>query len=84
MERYEVRWKDTLIGVLCVNGEEHMYEAYEEAIKNLKDVPFDPAVTSSREWGKKIPFFASRLESCKRFPDLEIGFQTDFYRLRKI
>lgn len=84
MEKYEVYWKDTMIGVLSVNEEQHKYEHIEEAIQKLKQIPFDPAVTRSRDWGEKIPFFSSRLESCKRFPELEIGFQTDFYRFKRI
>ena len=85
MERYKFFWKDVWIGDLFVRNGSHKYQANEEAINNLKDsVPFDPVLMESRDWGDAIPFFKSRLESAAKFPNLEIGFQTDSYRLEKV
>jgi len=85
MERYNLFWKDVWIGVLSVRDGSHKYQAKEEAINSLKGtVPFDPILMESRDWGEPIPFFKSRLECAEKFPNLEIGFHTDSYRLEKV
>ena len=84
MEIYNVFWKDVWIGVLSVKDGLHKYQTKEE-INSLKDtVPFDPILMESRDWGEAIPFFKSRLECAEKFPNLEIGFHTDSYRLKKV
>lgn len=86
MEIYNVFWKDIWIGVLSVKEDGlYKYQAKEEEINRLKDtVPFDPILMESKDWGEAIPFFKSRLECAEKFPDLEIGFPTDSYRLKKV
>lgn len=82
MDKYNVYWKEIKIGTLSVDGKRHKYVP-EKAIQDLKN-PLDPRLKEERDWGEEIPFFQSRLESAARFPKLEIGNQTDFYRLKKI
>ena len=84
MNKYEVYWKNEHIGTLFVDGDRHKYEAIHQNIQKLLDKPLAPEVLCSRDWGELIPFFATRLEACNKFPDLSIGFQTDNYRLKKI
>ena len=83
MEKYKVYWKDTLIGELYVEDGKHKYEPNYENVSKLNEVPLDPILLNSRDFGEKIPFFQTRLESAEKFSDLPIGFQTDFYRLKK-
>ena len=84
MNKYEVYWKTEHIGTLLVDGDRHKYEVIHQNIQKLIDKPLVPEVLCSRDWGEPIPFFVTRLEAYDRFPNLDIGFQTDNYRLKKI
>lgn len=82
MEKYKVYYKEVLIGTVYVEGKKHKYVPDQERIKQLNN-PIDPTLKEERDWGEEIPFFKSRLKSASRFPNLEIGNHTDFYRLEK-
>lgn len=79
--RYKVFWKNICVGVLLVENNLYKYEPVESL--DLTKMPLDPAVVQKRDWGPEIPFFKSRLEAAAKFPDLEIGFHTDFYELKR-
>lgn len=84
MEKFEVYCKEVCIGMLSVDGNKYKYVPNEEAKKLSNDLPIAPILLEERDWGEEIPFFKSRLEAAERFPGLFIGFQTDFYELKKV
>lgn len=84
MKIFHVYWKETHIGTLYTENGMHKYEANQEKIISLKTEPINPVLEKSKDWGPEIPFFKTRLEANQRFQDLEIGFLTDFVRLREI
>lgn len=77
--KYNVFWKENLIGVLIVENDFHNYTPTEIATK----LPLEP-VLQKKYSGKELPFFKTRIEASNKNPNLEeIGFHTDFYTLKK-
>lgn len=83
MEIYEVFWKEIKIGTLSVDGKKHKYVPITDVISELSN-PMDPRLKEERDWGDEIPFFKTRIENAKKFPNLEIKFHTDYYKLKKL
>ena len=81
MQKYYLYWKAQLIGELWVDGNKHKYEPM--LTDEVMCLPLEPEVLEKREWGPEIPFFQTRIDAAKKFPNMEIGFLTDFYTLKR-
>lgn len=85
MDKYDVFYRDLLIGRLLVKGKQHKYEVEKTSIERLEGkVPIDPVLLETRDWGEPIPFFKTRLQNASRFDNQEIGYQTDNYKILKV
>ena len=85
MKTYHVYWEDTLIGTLIIHQNQHRYLPNFEGIQKLKDkAPLLAQTTTPYDWGKEIPFFASRIANCERFGTDDYTYYTDHYRLEPV
>lgn len=86
MERYEVFYRDTLIGRLTVDttANRYRYDPDAEGVAKVESAAFLLKVMKegSRGFGEPIPFFQSRIYYMKQWKLTEINYQTDFYTLR--
>lgn len=86
MQKYNVFYKGTLIGVLTVSDEDYSYTPDAKAVAALEAegevLLFEAKATQN--YSHPIKFYKSRIENCSRFPDLKIGYHTDPYSLKSI
>ena len=83
MKVYHIYWKEIHIGTLFSENGKHIYVVNQDVIESLKIEQINPILEKSRDWGAEIPFFKARMEANERFEELEIGFLTDFVRIRE-
>lgn len=87
MERYEVFYKDELIGMLSVNSAgRYCYEPIPDGVEAVKDSAclLRVMIDGSDGFGEPIPFFQNRLMNMKRFGLHQVNYQTDYYLIREI
>ena len=87
MERYEVFYRDTLIGILTVDSTTgmHSYEPNEDGVSAVKQtVPLThEMLDGTLGFVEPIPFFQNRLKYMKRYGLSEINYQTDYFTIRQ-
>lgn len=88
MERYEVFYRDRLIGLLAVDPETgmHCYEpdaAGTSAVQEIVALEHE-LLNGTSGFAAPIPFFQNRLKYMKRFGLREINYQTDYFTVRKL
>lgn len=88
MEKYEVFYKDALIGKLFVNDDyKYCYEPnFDEVEKIKKSVPLIRVMEegTNGEFGEPIPFFQERLRYMKLWQLSVIGYHTDYFTIKRI
>lgn len=88
MEKYEVFYKDVLIGNLFVNNEyKYCYEPVSEGVERVKDSACLLRVMeegTNGAFGEPIPFFQERLRYMKLWKLGVINYQTDNFVIKKI
>lgn len=87
-EKYEVFYKDTLIGILTVDTVEdrYCYEPNNEGVEKVKDTAclLKVMIEGSNGFIEPIPFFQNRLRNMKRLGLQVANYQTDWFIIRKI
>lgn len=88
MERYQLYYRDFLLGVLEVdptNGK-HCYTPNRAVIDEIdKRYPLDPILLGGSDgFVNPIPFFKSRLYQMRRWNLTEINYQTDYFLLKRV
>jgi len=88
MEKYEVYYKDTLIGWLQVNPTVNQYRYDPEptgtaAVKNRACL-LRVMENGSEGWAEPIPFFQNRLYNMKRNGLKVVNYQTDYFTMVQI
>ncbi len=88
MEKYEVFYKDVLIGNLFVNNEyKYCYQPVFEGVERVKDSACLLRVMeegTNGAFGEPIPFFQERLRYMKLWKLGVINYQTDNFVIKKI
>ena len=88
MEKYEVFYKDVLIGNLVVNNEyKYCYEPVFEGVERVKDSACLLRVMekgTNGAFGEPIPFFQERLRYMKLWKLGVINYQTDNFVIKRI
>ncbi len=88
MEKYEVFYKDVLIGNLFVNNEyKYCYEPVFEGVERVKDFACLLRVMeegTNGAFGEPIPFFQERLRYMKLWKLGVINYQTDNFVIKRI
>lgn len=88
LEKYEVFYKDTLIGILTVDviKNKYCYDPNYEGVEKVKDTAclIKVMIEGSNGFIEPIPFFQNRLMNMKRL-GLQVGnYQTDWFVIREI
>lgn len=87
-EKYEVFYKDVLIGILTVDVADckHRYEPNAEGVAKVESTACLIRVMKEGTDGftEKIPFFENRLYNMKRAGLHEVSYQTDWFLIREI
>lgn len=86
MKKYNILYKDILIGILEINEQEqHRYTPDAENVEKVKKmVPLIHEMTEKTDWRDPIPFFKNRIDNSKRFSqEDDIRSHTDFFRMIK-
>ena len=76
MEKYELYYRDVLIGILEINNSTYYYKS----IENNQDI----LSFLKEDMDYLHPFLESRITKMKRFNLTELKYLTDNYELRKI
>lgn len=88
LEKYEVFYKDVLIGNLFVNNEyKYCYEPVLEGVERVKDSACLLRVMekgTNGAFGEPIPFFQERLRYMKLWKLGVINYQTDNFVIKKM
>ena len=88
MEKYEVFYKDVLIGNLFVNNEyKYCYEPVWEGVERVKNSACLLRVMeegTNSAFGEPIPFFQERLRYMKLWKLGVINYQTDNFVIKRI
>ena len=87
MEKYEVYYRDVLIGSLFVNSDyKYHYEPNFEGVEKVKDTACLLRVMEegTTDFGDPIPFFQERLRYMKLWKLGVINYQTDKFVIKKI
>ncbi|MBR2041080.1 MAG: hypothetical protein IJ945_01770 [Oscillospiraceae bacterium] len=88
MEKYEVYYKDVLIGYLSVNSEyKYCYEPVFEGVEKVKDTACLLKVMENGTkgtFGEPIPFFQERLRYMKLWKLGVINYHTDNFVIKRI
>lgn len=88
MEKYEVFYKDVLIGNLFVNNEyKYCYQPVFEGVERVKNSACLLRVMeegTNGAFGEPIPFFQERLRYMKLWKLGVINYQTDNFVIKKI
>ena len=88
MEKYEVFYKDVLIGNLFVNNEyKYCYQPVFEGVERVKNSACLLRVMENGtdgEFGEPIPFFQERLRYMKLWKLGVINYQTDKFAIKRI
>ena len=88
MKKYEVFYKDILIGILSVNEDyKYCYEPFFNAVNELKEkVPLLRVMEegTAGEFIEPIPFFQERLRYMKLWKLSTIGYHTDYFVIKEI
>ena len=82
--KYEIYFKNTLIGVLEVNIDgQHKYTPNKEGVEIAQTgVSLSHEMQVESDWREPIPFFKNRIENAKRFSDGKIiGYHTDSFKM---
>lgn len=87
MKKYEIFYRDILIGVLLIN-QEGLYK-YTPNIANTEKVKAEISVITEMltgtDWVEPIPFFKNRIDAAKRFSlEDDISTQKDLFRFKKV
>ena len=88
LEKYEVFYKDVLIGNLFVNNEyKYCYQPVFEGVERVKNSACLLRVMENGtdgEFGEPIPFFQERLRYMKLWKLGVINYQTDKFAIKRI
>ncbi len=88
MEKYEVFYKDILVGNLSVNSEyKYCYEPDFKGVEKVKDEACLLRVMeegTNGVFGEPIPFFQERLRYMKLWKLSVIGYHTDWFTIKQI
>ncbi len=88
MEKYEIFYKDILIGILFVNDEyKYCYEPNKNGVEEIKDTACLLKVMENGTngiFGEPIPFFQERLRYMKLWNLDVIRYHTDYFTVKKI
>lgn len=88
IERYELFYRDVLIGTLEVDPvtKKHNYIPDADGVAEVSDRANLLRVMKegTADFGEPIPFFENRLRNMKRFGLHEMNYQTDFFTLREM
>jgi hypothetical protein len=84
--KYQIFYKETLIGVLEINEEgQYRYTPDVEAVETLKnEVPLTREMLEKSDWREPIPFFKERIENGSRFNLDVIRYHTDLFKMVKV
>ena len=85
--KYEIYYKNTLIGVLEVNIDgQHKYTPNKEGVQIAKkDVSLSHEMQVQSDWREPIPFFKNHIENAKRFSDGKIiDYHTDPFKMIRV
>ena len=82
--KYEIRYRDTLIGWLFIRNGLHRYVPDPEGVAQVRKIaPLSRVMTEGCEWGRPIPFFQERIVAATRFGrERFISMQTDYFVMR--
>lgn len=84
MMRYEIIYKDLLLGVLLINSS-GLYKYTPNSAnteKAMAEISLGSELTQPTDWREPIPFFSNRIENAKRFSlEDDIRTQKDFLRM---
>lgn len=86
MTKYEVSYRDTLLGHLYIQNGQHCYIPIAQAVEEIRrKAPLPWEMVQGYPWGKPIPFFQERIESAKRFGmEAYICRQTDYFVMKMV
>lgn len=87
MKRYEVFYRDTLIGVLEVDETgKHRYTPDEKGVKATKEKTslIKEMISGTDGFVDPIPFLQNRLMNAERWGLDEINYQTDHFTIKRI
>lgn len=84
--KYQIFYKETLIGVLEINEKgQYRYTPDVEAVESLKnEVPLTREMIEKSDWREPIPFFKERIENGSRFNLDVIRYHTDLFKMVKV
>ena len=88
IERYELFYRDVLIGTLKVDPvtKKHHYIPEPDGVREVEDRACLLRVMreGTADFGEPIPFFDNRLRNMKRAGLHEVHYQTDCFTLREV
>ena len=85
-ERYEVYYRDTLIGHLSVEAERYAYTPEKAGVAAVEDRACLLRVMKEGTdgYGEPIPFFQNRLYNMKRNNLRQVNYQTDCFTVKQV
>lgn len=86
MEKYEIFYRDILIGVLLINQEGlYKYTPNANTEKVKAEISVINEMLTGTDWVEPIPFFKNRIDAAKRFSlEDDISTKKDQFRFKKV